>query len=307
VLRDSLSYFIAVAQAGSIRAASSELGIAQSAVSRQLQSLEYEVGTLLFERSASGIVLTAAGDALYRHARSTQSKAERFKAKLAEMNGDQGGQVRISAIEAVVSDILPSAIARASLQRPLLRYSIKIVRTSGVIEDVIHGRADFGICLDAPRSHEIAHHKRHIEPLLVVTSPEHPLASLPRVTLADLSQWPLAMSSRNTGAGLLFDMACRRAHKIMHVSLETNSIELLRRFIDSGGGAAIMTYQSCVGWLREKTLSAKAIEDSWLTEVSTDVIIGSERSLTPAAELFLAEVCKQFEDVSERIVTPRRH
>lgn len=306
MLRDSLSYFIAVAQAGSIRAASADLGIAQSAVSRQLQTLEYEVGALLFERNASGIVLTAAGDALYRHARSTHSKAERFMAKLAEMNGDQGGLVRISAIEAVMSDILPSAIAQASLRRPQLRYSIKLARTSSVIEDVIHGRADFGICLDAPRSREISHHKRHVEPLLVVTAPEHPLASLPKVTIADLSRWPLAISPRVTGAGQLFDLACRRAHKIMHVSLETNSLELLRRFIDSGGGAAIMTYQSCVSWLRQQPLCAREIEDSWLTDISTDVIIGAERSLTPAAELFLAEVCRQFEDVSEKIVL-RRH
>ena len=71
---DKLKIFHAVTQAGSFTKASDTLNLSQSAISRQIQSLEYELKISLFERHARGLVLTDSGHKLYSTANEVISK-----------------------------------------------------------------------------------------------------------------------------------------------------------------------------------------------------------------------------------------
>ena len=72
-----LRYFVAVAEAGSLKlAAEAKLHTTQPSLSRQIHDLEHEVGTPLFLRSARGVQLTAAGRLLLEHARVVLLQAE---------------------------------------------------------------------------------------------------------------------------------------------------------------------------------------------------------------------------------------
>ena len=71
-----LRYFIAVADAGSLRVAAQKLNTSQPSLGRQIRDLEDEVGAQLLTRSARGIELTPAGRAFLEHARSVLSQVE---------------------------------------------------------------------------------------------------------------------------------------------------------------------------------------------------------------------------------------
>ena len=64
-----LVYFVRIAEAGSINKAAKRLGVAQSAVTRQLQILEVGLGSALFARGKGGVQLTGPGEALLPYAR----------------------------------------------------------------------------------------------------------------------------------------------------------------------------------------------------------------------------------------------
>ena len=87
----ALRYFDVVRRAKSIREAARQLNVASSAVNRQIIKLEEEIGTPLFDRTQSGLVLTPVGEALARHVISVFQDLERTGADIADLQGAHVG------------------------------------------------------------------------------------------------------------------------------------------------------------------------------------------------------------------------
>ena len=81
---DKLKIFHAVTQAGSFTKAGEVLNLSQSAISRQIQSLEYELKCSLFQRHARGLSLTENGETLYKTANEVISKIKEVETDLVE-------------------------------------------------------------------------------------------------------------------------------------------------------------------------------------------------------------------------------
>ncbi|WP_144112958.1 LysR family transcriptional regulator [Paraburkholderia sp. BCC1886] len=88
-----LRAFIAVAEHGSLRAASRALGIAQSGITQQVQNLESMLGATLFTRTNRGITLTALGQRLLQRAGAIIGECERAEQELQQLRGDYVGDV----------------------------------------------------------------------------------------------------------------------------------------------------------------------------------------------------------------------
>lgn len=93
---DKLRIFHAVAQAGSFTHAGEELALSQSAVSRQVSSLEDELGVSLFHRHARGLILTEQGELLYSTAHDVFGKLAIAKAMLADSKAKPSGDLRVT-------------------------------------------------------------------------------------------------------------------------------------------------------------------------------------------------------------------
>src|SRR5690606_31640145 len=89
-------YFYEVALKGSLSAASESLHVAVSAISRQITSLEQDVGTALFQRSARGMVLTSAGEIRLRHVRRAMLEADAVLESIAALRGAELSPLRIA-------------------------------------------------------------------------------------------------------------------------------------------------------------------------------------------------------------------
>src|SRR5919199_3921813 len=92
-----------VAQRGSFSAAAEALSFTQSAVSQQIAALEREAGTVLVERSARGVRLTEAGEAVVRHTEAILARLAEARAPLEAVAGPRGGRLRIGTFESAAS------------------------------------------------------------------------------------------------------------------------------------------------------------------------------------------------------------
>jgi DNA-binding transcriptional LysR family regulator len=93
---DKLKVFHAAAEAGSFTHAGEQLGLSQSAVSRQVSALEQELGVSLFHRHARGLILTEQGELLHRTAHDVFMKLEAARAKLTDSRERPNGELRVT-------------------------------------------------------------------------------------------------------------------------------------------------------------------------------------------------------------------
>lgn len=94
---DKLRIFHAAAEAGSFTHASEALQLSQSAVSRQVSSLEKDLGVPLFHRHARGLVLTEQGEVLYTTVADVMSKLQTAESLLSETKTKPAGELRVTA------------------------------------------------------------------------------------------------------------------------------------------------------------------------------------------------------------------
>jgi DNA-binding transcriptional LysR family regulator len=93
---DKLRIFHAAAEAGSFTHAADKLHLSQSAISRQVSSLEQDVGVALFNRHARGLILTEQGEILFRTAHDVLMKLENATAQLTDSKEKPTGKLRVT-------------------------------------------------------------------------------------------------------------------------------------------------------------------------------------------------------------------
>ena len=304
MINQPLRYFSAIARLGSIREAAEELHIAQSALSRQIQKLEEEFGVPLFHRHARGVKLTSAGEIFLRHAQTNLRQIERVRSEIDALKGLRRGTVSIRSIETLVPHLLPRAVTRFSRRYPGIKFEITIDGSDQVVAAVREGRTDIGLAFYPPAEAELETVFKMREPLVAVMSAHHPLASRPKVSLADCAAYPIASPMKHTGSHILIEVACTAAGIHLSPTLETNAIQLRVEFVKVNHGIAFLSRLSAWDSVRSGELVAVPIRDRLVNNATIDAITHSARQLPVAAEEFLRFLQGEFQDLHELAYAP---
>ncbi|MDA0655897.1 MAG: LysR family transcriptional regulator [Proteobacteria bacterium] len=149
---DKLRIFHAVAEAGSFTHAGKTLNLSQSAISRQISSLEESLGNAVFHRHARGLILTEHGETLYRTAHDVFHKLAMVEAHITEDREHPSGPLKITTTVALGSLWLTPRIKEFIDAYPDIE--VHLVLTDGEL-DLSMREADIGIRLSAPRQPDL--------------------------------------------------------------------------------------------------------------------------------------------------------
>jgi DNA-binding transcriptional LysR family regulator len=188
-----------VAQVGSFSAAAASLGYTQSAVSRQVASLEAIVGRKLFERSRHGVTLTPAGARLLPRAIRVLDELE---AALREA-ADAPGPVRLGAFATAAAGLVPRALATLPLE---LRVTLREGTTPALTRALRAGTLDLAVLASAPpfTAHEGLELTTLSErELMLGVGARHPLARAGAVEIEQLAGEAWVASRSDAGDSLL--------------------------------------------------------------------------------------------------------
>ncbi|WP_421998566.1 LysR family transcriptional regulator [Reyranella sp.] len=295
----NIRYFATVARHGSIREAAEELNVAQSALSRQIQKLEEDLGVPLFQRHARGVELTSAGEIFLRHARSSLRQEERVRSELDALKGLRRGTVNLQAIESLVPGVLPQVIVGFSRRHPGITFNVTVDRSDRIMAAVREGRTDIGLVFYPTGESEVTSVFKMREPLVALMSPRHPLARKAKVSLAESIGYPIALPLKNSGSRMLIDIACKAAGIYMDPVLETNSIQLRVQFVHVNNGITFHSKLSAADSLTTGKVVAVPIRDRIVNTATIDVITHASRQLPLVADEFVRFLQGALQDLRE--------
>ena len=145
---DKLKIFYAVAEAGSFTNATTILNISQSAISRQIQSLEQDLKVQLFERHARGLTLTENGEHVYKTAHEVISKLKEVETSLGDQKNKPSGKLTITTVRSFGTHWLTPRIQEFMNLNP--EIEIELIFDDKEL-DLSTRQADIGIFMRRPK------------------------------------------------------------------------------------------------------------------------------------------------------------
>jgi DNA-binding transcriptional LysR family regulator len=293
-------YFIAVAESGSVAAASRMLAIAQSAVTKAMIELEAELGCALFERSSKGMTLTPQGQRFLASARKViAAVADATRQHAVEPATLLGGVLAVGVTSLVAGYYLAEVFSR--FRRNFAGVQVLVTEdTPRFLEHLlINGELDVAIMVSNALSEPQALVAETLtrSPNRVWLAANHPLADSEQLTLADCARHDQIVLEADRIDDLMMGVWSRHQLK-PHVILRTSSLEAVRSLVGAGAGIAVLPDFLYRPW----TLDAEHVEVRPLRDEVPTVDVGlvwrRGSGLKPAASEFI--------DLAREQARPRR-
>lgn len=234
-------YFDEVAKRGSIRKAADHLHIAASAIDRQILRLEEDVGAPLFERSASGMRLTAAGELLVDTIRRSRRDGRRVKSLIDDLQGLRRGTVTIAFAEGATS-LLTRTLANFRTDFPGIACNLIQASAADVVDLVLSSECDLGLTFNPPSLQSLRIEKTVTYRLGLVVKHDHRFASRAEIALAECVDENVILPDPSLSLRSVVDEAWHRALGSLPPSAYyANSIAVMTSLVESGAGVALLT------------------------------------------------------------------
>jgi DNA-binding transcriptional LysR family regulator len=224
----SIGYFEAVRRYGSIREAARKLGVAASAINRQLIKFETDLGMPLFERFPNGMKLTAAGEVFARHVLTVLQDAQRAAEELDSLRGLRRGELSIVTVESLGAAVLPDLLATMANRYPGVKFTIRSAGSNQIPTIISAGLADVGLAFSLGHHPELQQLGSGRFRLGAVMRPEHPLAHEKQVTFSQCAVHPLILPTEELSIHTLLRPYLTRFAGKMQLVAEVGSMELMK-------------------------------------------------------------------------------
>lgn len=228
-----LRYFLTVVREEGINRAAEVLHITQPTLSRQLSSLEEEVGVKLFHRGAKKITLTNEGILLRRRAEEILALVDRTERELMEQDELVEGRIVIGGGELAAMQMLPEIIETFRETYPLVTFDIFTGNADLVKEQMEKGLIDIGVLLEPVDMEKFDFIRlKGKERWVVLMRPDDPLAAKSAVSPKDLENMPLILPRRTNVQNELsnwFQDSFQEKQVLFTSNLATNSALMVLR------------------------------------------------------------------------------
>lgn len=258
----TLKLFVSAIEQGSIARAAECEHIVASAASKRICDLEDGLSVALLVRQHAGVIPTAAGEALARHAREVIKTLDRIPGTLSTISADEPPHIRILANQTgvvVVAADLASYIATPAPVKIRLEES----QSLPIIESVARGDADIGIIghfQPTDRLHVAAY--RSI-PLMLAVPAGHPLSGRDALSFAEALEFDLITLVQGTAIRAWALAAAARMARKPKLTMQVQSYEAMRAMVKAGFGIAIMPAANILPYESFLQVRALPLTDDW--------------------------------------------
>ncbi|HEB94964.1 MAG TPA: LysR family transcriptional regulator [Sedimenticola thiotaurini] len=280
-----LRAFCHAARTGSISEAAEKIFLSQPTVSLQIQALERELETVLFERRGPKIRLTPEGEALYKLAQPLVEGMDKLHETFAAQQGLlESGELNIAAGESTILYVLPEPLRRFTEQYPKIR--IKLHNVTGGRDGLSRLRADeadfaVGAMMEVPD--DIVYRPLVTYSPALIVPLDHPLAKKQAVTLEDIAPYGLILPPPSLTTWRMVDLVFRQHNLKFKSGLEAGGWEVIKKYVEMGLGISIVTDVCLTG--REKLVTFPL--DDYFPKRTYGIVLRRGKYLSPQAQRFI--------------------
>lgn len=229
-----LLYFYHVVKGGSFTAAEASLDVVQSALTRQIQQLEVDVGVTLLERNGRGVIPTLYGQILFRHAESILGEMSSAIEEIDLSMSNRAGSLSIAIPPSFSTLYMPEVIRRLLLVMPAVRLTVLEASTGQVHDHLASGDVDLAIVLHAPNTQKIVLKKISTEPLCLITRADHEIAREPFVTRAQVGALEIILPAAKHGSRHRIEEYFAEGGMTLDGALRLDSLPITKAVIAQG-------------------------------------------------------------------------
>ena len=221
------------------RAAAEELYISQPSLSRSIDTLEHELGVVLFERTGRHIALTGSGRLFLEYTNRILDECDRAIYKMKELSTN-GGRIDIGYVFPLANYYIPHKV-RSFLDIPeneKVTFGFTQNRSSSIIREIKNGNLDVGFCSFSENEEELEFTPILKQEMVIITSKDHPLAEKDDLSIRELTHYPVIGYDRISGLGGVHQSAVPKPeyHSEYH-------LRVLRRKRHSGVGTGTVRHR----------------------------------------------------------------
>jgi DNA-binding transcriptional LysR family regulator len=282
-LRD-LDWLVTLSEHGHVTDAAAALGVSQPTLSRALARLESALGTRVFERVPTGVVLTPDGEVVLGAARDIGARHAQLLADLAGRLDPESGTVRLAFLDSMSTSLVPRVLRDFHASAPAVRVLLTQEPGHDITRDLENGAVELAITswrAPGPYGWLALQEER----LVLVVPPHHRWRDRRRVAVAALADEELVMTPVGFGFRTLVDELLDATGVRPRVSFESADLATIEGLVAAGLGVAVLPEHfagasGTIGILLATAAARRTVALTWRTD----------RALAPPAARFLAFV-----------------
>lgn len=287
---EQLQAFIAVAETGSFQQAALRCQVTQSTVSRQVQSLENDLGVPLVHRHTQA-KLTIAGDRFLNKAKKICSEWDSAKRELATLINGKQTELSIAAIPSVCAYQMPCILEKFRHVYPQVQLRLTALGSDRALKVLRDGLIDLAVIMNnrfINVSHELVLDRLYVDTVQVLMAVDHPLAQYQSVPWQKLASYPHVVFKDGYATQRLVQEQFKSQQLELDAALELNSLDAFRGVVRQGNLIALLPSSSLCEL--DATLTVRPTE---LPVLSSEIVCvtTSDRLLIPPIQYFRQLVC----------------
>jgi len=299
-----LAVFRAVVKTGSVSGAARVLHLSQPAVTKTLHLLEDEMGLQLFQRIKGRLLITPEAQALVPQVERLFGQVDAVQQFTQEIRSGYVGSLTIASVATLSSTIVAVAISRFNEGHPKVLFDLRALSTRQVVEYVTNNQVDVGVIDVSEGGPDMEITELCRADLGCVMRADHPLASLDKITAADLSDESLITFAEDTRMGWAVREALRKTKNAASIAFTVNQTFSAYALAQSGSGIALVDpFPMLLGAFPELTL--RPFRPS--VQSRPRALISKARPVSIIAKEFVEQlrvVANEFVSRSEALLQP---
>jgi DNA-binding transcriptional LysR family regulator len=292
-----LRIFAAVGKHLSFARAADELALTAPAVSMQIKDLEEQVGMPLFDRSSRSVSLTTVGEYLLAHARRVLAAMRDAEDMVANLRGLKGGALDVAMVS-TATYFVPRLLAHFRHEHPQVEIRLQVAENREQIAQAMQrGEVELAVMGRPPREWATRAEPFAWNPLVLVTSVEHPFAGTELVTPQALAREAFILREPGSGTRAALEEYMHAHHVSATGVMQMSSNEAIKQAVMAGIGISLLSRHTIGLELTHGLIATPEVEGLPVMH-RWHLVRNAGKVLSPAAEAFRYFVL----DEGERLV-----